>query len=200
MSKAIDVLMREHRVIERVTASLETFAEELGRGAPLERFRAAEFAEFFGRFADACHHGKEEDLLFRTMIERGFPRESGPIAVMLHEHTVGRRHVGVLRGVGAGAGPASAPEREAFSENALAFAPFLRAHIVKEDRILYPMALQVLPAPVLDRLAEQYDEFDRKAMGDGALEQLLGLAEKLTAAYPFDPAKLEVAFTGFGCH
>ncbi|MGD0266766.1 MAG: hemerythrin domain-containing protein, partial [Candidatus Methylomirabilota bacterium] len=37
-----------------------------------------------------CHHGKEENLLFKTMVDRGFPRQGGPIAVMLHEHETGR--------------------------------------------------------------------------------------------------------------
>ncbi|MBK9032944.1 MAG: tetratricopeptide repeat protein [Myxococcales bacterium] len=32
------------------------------------------------------HHGKEEDLLFEAMVEHGFSREQGPLAVMLHEH------------------------------------------------------------------------------------------------------------------
>ncbi len=36
-------------------------------------------------FADRCHHGKEENLLFKTMVDRGFPREAGAIAVMLLE-------------------------------------------------------------------------------------------------------------------
>ena len=46
--------------------------------------------EFFRVFADKCHHGKEEDLLFPEMEKAGVPKEMGPIGVMLAEHQQGR--------------------------------------------------------------------------------------------------------------
>jgi hemerythrin-like domain-containing protein len=82
VSKAIDVLMTEHRLIERVLGFLESFALEVKGGLPLERRLVSEYGEFFGRFADACHHGKEEEILFRVMAENGFSTDSGPLAVM----------------------------------------------------------------------------------------------------------------------
>jgi hemerythrin-like domain-containing protein len=42
--------------------------------------------EFFRSYADRTHHGKEEDLLFPAMIEKGFSREQGPIHCMLADH------------------------------------------------------------------------------------------------------------------
>ncbi len=93
MQKAIEVLMGEHRLIEQALGSLETYALEIVADAPPRRDVVGEYAAFFGGFADACHHGKEEDILFQRMVERGLPREVGPLAVMYHEHELGRAHV-----------------------------------------------------------------------------------------------------------
>lgn len=199
MFKAIEVLMTEHRLIENVLGSLGTLAGELRAGAALERFRAVEFGQFFSRFADAVHHGKEEDLLFESMVRHGFPRESGPLAVMLHEHTIGRRLVATIKQIGSASGPVSDAEKGLFVESAGAYPDMLLAHIQKEDQILYPMAMQVLPSAELDRLAEEYDRFEEKVVGRGAIDELHGLAAKLVAAYPFDPAAIGAASAGMGC-
>lgn len=196
MSKAIDVLMGEHRVIERVLAALEAHAGELSAGRRFERGPVRQFADFFGSYADACHHGKEEDLLFKRMADFGFPADDGPIAVMLYEHTLGRRHVGALRTIAEAAGTVTASEQAAFAEHARDYVPLLRNHILKEDNVLYPMALQVLPPAELDRLAAEYDEFQRKVVGEAAYEEMQRLAERLVAAHPFDPGVLKPSSLG----
>ena len=48
--------------------------------------------EFSKVFMDRCHHTKEEELLFPAMVAAGFPKDS-PLAVMLHEHELGRNHI-----------------------------------------------------------------------------------------------------------
>ena len=50
----------------------------------------ANLQEFFRLFADQCHHGKEEELLFPLLEQKGIPRTGGPIGVTLHEHEEGR--------------------------------------------------------------------------------------------------------------
>ena len=44
-------------------------------------------------FADKCHHGKEEDVLFPELEKAGIARQGGPIGVMLHEHVSGREFI-----------------------------------------------------------------------------------------------------------
>jgi hemerythrin-like domain-containing protein len=199
MHGSIEVLMNEHRLIEQVLGSLETLAVEMQGGLVPERVLLSDYASFCREFADAAHHGKEEDVLFARMIERGFPRESGPIAVMLHEHVVGRGHVSVLRQAGAGEGPLSAVETQLVLENATAFVPLLRAHIQKEDRILYPMALRLLAASELDAILTAFEAADARRRADGSLDRLHALADRLTASFPPDPARMAAAAGLVGC-
>jgi hemerythrin-like domain-containing protein len=184
MQEAIRILMNEHRVIEGVLGALESHATLVRGGLAVERPVVARFASFFRDFADAAHHGKEEDLLFRKMAEHGFPTESGPIAVMLHEHVVGRGHVARLRGVAAGAGPVGAPERELVLAASDEYVPLLLAHIQKEDNILYPMSERVIPAAEFERMAEAFERFAESLKGEHAPEHLLRLAESLRADFP----------------
>jgi hemerythrin-like domain-containing protein len=176
--------MQEHRLIEQVLDALENFAQVVRAGGAAERRSAAEFAEFFREFADKCHHGKEEDRLFVRMTERGFPADHGPIAVMLAEHVQGREHVGALAAIGSGSGPLSPAERATLALHALAFAPLLRAHIMKEDQVLYPMAVQALTAEDLDHLAGEFDAFESQVVGPGRHADLQALAQSLARAHP----------------
>jgi len=197
--KTIEVLMNEHRLIEQVLGSLETFGLEVEGGIAPERPLLADYGAFFRGFADACHHGKEEDILFQRMIERGFSRESGPVAVMLHEHTVGRACVSALREAGDGSGPLTAVETQLVLENASAFVPLLRAHIQKEDRILYPMALRLLTGPELDAMEAEFQAFEARMRADGSYDRFRGLADRLTEAFRPDPARMAAAAQSVGC-
>lgn len=199
MHKAVETLMTEHRLIEQVLGSMETFVDRMGRGEEVPRSAVLDYADFLRNFADKCHHGKEEDRLFVRMTEFGFPREYGPIAVMLAEHTESRAHVKALFEVAAESGPLTAEERLQVSKHALAYIPLLRAHIQKEDNILYPMALQSIPPAELDALGESFEEFERKEMGEGTHEKFHALAEALIAAYPPDPAKMAAGAACMSC-
>jgi hemerythrin-like domain-containing protein len=200
MSQTIDNLMREHRVIEQVLGALETFVEMLPLNADVGREEVAKFAGFFQNFADKCHHGKEEDGLFVKMGQYGFPREYGPVGVMLAEHNEGRSNVRALAEIGGKSGPLSAQEIQQVTRHSLHFISLLRGHIQKEDNILYPMALQAIPASELARLDAACVEFEREVMGLGEIERLHDLAVDLADAYPPDAAKMEAASACVGCH
>jgi len=189
VQKAISMLMEEHSRIEHVLGSLEGFASALAGGTASDRERVGRYAAFFRGFADVCHHAKEEDVLFQRLVERGFSRETGPVAVMLYEHEVGRAHVGALRQVAEVGGALSAAEARQVVDEASGFVPLLRAHILKEDRILYPMALRVLSGPELDEMAEAFLARDRARREDGTWDRLQATAEELLASFPPGPVR-----------
>lgn len=199
MIKAIQDLMNEHRLIQQVLGSLETFAGHLERGESADRKIAKDFSDFFQNFVDKCHHGKEEDQLFAKMMEHGFPREYGPLAVMNAEHREGRAQVRVLAEIGAGSGALTEQEREKWVRHARIFVSLLLAHIAKEDNVLYPMAMRALPAAVFDTLAQEFEKFEQEKMGEGQHAHFHALAESLIAAYPPDASKIESGGARLGC-
>jgi hemerythrin-like domain-containing protein len=202
MSITIETLMDEHRLIEQVLSSLATFAEGLEAGQNLPREAVARYGTFFKMFADKCHHGKEEERLFVQMNQCGFPREYGPIGVMLAEHDEGRRHVRALVEIGQQTGPLRLDEARQMVKHARAFIPLLLEHIRKEDNVLYPMALQSIPPATLAQLEESCRAYDSEVVGHDEIQRLKDLAQDLLAQYPPHPGVLESAHacSGCGCH
>jgi len=192
-------MMEEHELIVQVLASLQMLAETLNEGGPVSRPEVADFGRFFAEFADRCHHGKEEDRLFRAMVASGFPPESGPIGVMLSEHEAGRQEVRVLRAIGGGSGPLSSEETAAIIDCAAQFVPLLYGHIQKENNILYPMAQRALPPAELARLDQSCADFDRQVLGPEELSRLKDLAASLVRRFPADPAELAAHASCGGC-
>jgi hemerythrin-like domain-containing protein len=180
---AIETLMNEHRVIERVLDALVGFADELERKGTTEKDELLRFVTFIREFADAHHHGKEEDILFAAMVTNGFPREGGPIAVMLHEHDQGRAFVRTLRERAEATAAWSDDDRREIGAAAGGYADLLRHHIHKEDAILYPMAEQHLPPEAMQEVAEACERHEQDAARDGRQERLLDLADQLTRAH-----------------
>jgi hemerythrin-like domain-containing protein len=112
---------------------------------------------------------------------------------MYREHTEGRARVGVLRQAGQGEGAVEEAERQAVLTAATEFIPLLRQHILKEDRILYPMALRALTAPELDEMEAAFEEFERRLSREGTEDRLRGLADRLVSTFAPDEARMAAA-------
>jgi hemerythrin-like domain-containing protein len=182
---AIETLMNEHRQIEHVLDAMETFARELGESGGEDREELARFVTFLNELADSIHHGKEEAILFAAMAAHGFPTEAGPIAVMLSEHNRGR---GLIRTLDDHSGqPESwtAADRTEVAEASRAYSSLLRAHIQKEDRMLYPMAKAGMPAEAMDEVSRRCDEHDQSRSAE--IERLKALSNALVARHPASP-------------
>jgi hemerythrin-like domain-containing protein len=160
--------------------ALEQKLSQVENGAPTDRAYFEKAVEFIRTFADRCHHGKEENLLFKTMVDRGFPRDVGPIAVMLHEHEVGRAFV---RGMAEAAASAAADPAAArrIIENGRGYIQLLRAHIDKENSILFPMADNVLGPEDQAYLEKEFERFEAEETGAGVHEAMLTLLEEMKA-------------------
>jgi len=178
--QAIEILMNEHRTIERAIDALVAFGDATRRGGD-DRAELGRFVAFIREFADAHHHGKEEEILFKCMVEAGFPAREGPIGVMLMEHDVGRRHVKALADLALKPEPWTPEERRRVAEEATGYADLLRGHIHKEDAILYPMAEQRLPPELQERVDRECEAFERRSAADAV--RLQALVEQLSARH-----------------
>jgi len=197
----IEVLMAEHRLIERVLTAMEACAKRVEAGEAVEPAELGRFARFLRGYADALHHGKEEEILFEEMIAAGFPREAGPIAVMLTDHDHGRALVRAMLALSEKAAW-DAADRRTVVDSALGFSGMLRGHIHKEDRILYPMAEQHLPAPAMEGVAERFGaKLAETAQAERELEALgVELERRWSPGAPSEVAAGEHACSVCGGH
>lgn len=176
------VLREEHQLILRVLDVLQKIVENGERG-DWDLGAMTECVAFFRLFADACHHGKEEDLLFPGLQERGMSREEGPIAVMLFEHRQGRELVAQMAKAVEDAEHDGDEPFARFDTAARAYIQLLRGHIFKEDNVLFNMADFMFDKPGCQRLCDQYDVVCTHRFEGRSKEELEGLAGGLLDKY-----------------
>lgn len=128
-----------------------------GSGASADYDRLDKCIRFIRLFADACHHGKEEDMLFPALQDQGLPRDSGPIAVMLHEHRLGRRFASIMAESIDDARSGDADAWKRLERAGRDYVDLIRGHILKEDNVLFNMADQLVTGPACTMLCQAYD-------------------------------------------
>ena len=177
------VLKSEHRVIERVLRVLETLVvrSEQGQGFELEPLQQC--VEFFRLFADACHHAKEEDLLFPVLEERGIPREGGPIGVMLYEHSQARMFTREMNVALAAFESGDSGGEARFRDAARQYLTLLINHIYKEDNILFNMGDNVMTEADQTLLCGRFGEVGCRAFEGKHCEELAAIADELEARW-----------------
>lgn len=196
-----EILMAEHEVIEMVLSCVERLAGDAGRSGRLDTRSAGEAIEFLRTFADGCHHAKEERHLFERLAERGWPKDGGPIGMMLLDHDEGR---GLIRAMAdargrAESGQAAAPV--AFAQAARRYVELLRSHIQKENRVLFPMADRFLSDEDQEALLAAFEKTEHEDVGDGTHDRMLALARDLAGSLGLEPVVLpQVAACGCGHH
>lgn len=159
----IGPLMHEHRLIERMVAQIKA---RLGRdpdGSGLDAGFVAGAVDFFRNYADRCHHGKEEDILFRELARIGLePGLAAIMAELTEEHRRGRRLVGDieraqlarLRG-----DESIVPELVHLLKELTGFYP---VHIEKEDKRFFFPVMELFDGPAKQAMLEEFADFDRQ--------------------------------------
>lgn len=181
--KATDQLRDEHEGVKLMLAILGRAAARLESGQDVSHEDLAQMLEFITVFADKCHHGKEEDLLFPALEEAGIPREGGPIGVMLREHDMGRGYVQGMRDAVAqytSGDKAAAPR---IAEHAGHYIRHLTQHIEKENLVLFPMADACLSPETQERLVQDFERLEEEKIGAGRHEAFHQSLRRLKEIY-----------------
>lgn len=176
------MLREEHQLILKVLDVLQKVLEK-GDSADWDIESMEDCVAFFRLFADACHHGKEEDLLFPELEARGMSREQGPIAVMLFEHQQGRALVGQMADALPGARDGEAEPLARFETAARAYIQLLRGHIHKEDNVLFNMADFMVDQQGCQRLCNDYDVVCARRFEGQTKDELERIAGNLVQRY-----------------
>jgi hemerythrin-like domain-containing protein len=90
-------LMIEHRLIEKMIAVICKEIDRCESDGNINPEFIDTAVDFIHIYADKCHHGKEEDILFRDLDKKQLPDElKGIMSELIEEHQVGRKVVADL--------------------------------------------------------------------------------------------------------
>jgi len=172
-------LMAEHRVIERMLAILERELGSMTGEGRVDTGLIDTATDFIRTYADRCHHGKEEDILFRRLADKPLDDElAAAMADLIGDHVRGRDMTRRL--VEANdryrAGDSSAAGDVAACVRALI--EFYPVHIRKEDRHFFKPCLEYFDDAEKQQMLADFDEFDRALIH----ERYRGVVEELERA------------------
>ena len=181
-------LREEHRLILQVLGAFERVMVRLHaepeNPTPAVVEAIDDCLAFFRLFADACHHSQEEDVLFAELVDRGMPREVGPIAVMLAEHDQGRALVRAMIAAQEKATGGDADSWADLERAARDYVSLLRRHIMKEDGVLFEMADRMIAGPACHEICERYHTVCLDKLEGRTRLELQELAASLVERFP----------------
>ncbi len=159
------MLMKEHRLIERMIALARAELERLDEGGKLAPRFVDRLTDFMRTYADMTHHGKEEDILFRELGGRSLsPDHRRAMEELRGEHVTARRVVGSVSDANARYRSGQDSAADEVRRGLRRMVQLYPEHIRREDEDFFPAAMEYLEEGEDARLLEEFREFDREVM------------------------------------
>jgi hemerythrin-like domain-containing protein len=117
------------------------------------------------------------------MENHGMSKEGGPIAVMLHEHQLGRDHI---KSLSAALKLFKGGDKTAINSiisYSMSYVNLLRNHIEKENNILFIMADKILDETEQSKIFDAFEKLEVEQIGIGKHEEYHSLLKKLKSSY-----------------
>lgn len=159
----IGPLMIEHRLIERMIAVM---AEEVER-IKTEQVADPEFidtaVDFIRIYADQCHHGKEEKILFRDLQKKELrPDDKQVMEELIREHVQGRELTGKLVSAKNKYTAGDAAVLKTILDTMHRLVNFYPKHIEKEDKVFFKPAMRYFSEAERDAMLREEYAFDQQ--------------------------------------
>lgn len=162
ISSITEILKQEHRIIEKALILIDNSTKKIEQDLLLPKDVFLKLIDFIKNFADACHHAKEEDILFPHLVKKGLPKDEGPVGVMLIEHTQGRELIRKFQFYIDEVYAGKKEEYKNMEATASSYTELLRQHIFKEDNILFPLADKMFSKEEAKTLLKLFNEAEEK--------------------------------------
>jgi len=156
-------LMIEHRLIERMVDLLFAEEERINQHNVPDTDFLLVASDFLRTYADRCHHGKEEDILFEELQTKTLADEHARILNELKdEHTTARINVRRLVDVRQRFFEGEAEAAEEIQQVLAVLTALYPAHIEKEDNHFFLQVMDYFTKKDQMDMLHRFWEFDEK--------------------------------------
>lgn len=149
----IKELNNEHIKISQALDIFEIVTEKLEKDIYIPKTDLEEIISFLFVYTDKMHHSKEEDGLFAEMFKVGYSKEKGPVAMLLLEHYSGHHFIRNMSKALININKKASLND--FTANAREYISLLRAHIITEDRVIFPAAMTKFDLKTLNKISKE---------------------------------------------
>jgi hemerythrin-like domain-containing protein len=155
-------LMIEHRLIERMVKLMADEPLKMGKENDPAMGFLDEAVDFIRTYADRCHHGKEEDILFRDLGSKSLsPEHKKTMDDLVREHTWARKTVGRLVGAKERFRQGEKDGLREIQESVKELVEFYPAHIAKEDKHFFIPCMSYFTEKEKDEMLQEFLTFDK---------------------------------------
>lgn len=155
-------LMREHRLIERLIATLEQRLAAIEESRDLDPALIDAAVDFIRTYADRTHHGKEEEIFFVELAARELSAEDRRLMEeLVVDHAYARTVTARLAAANARYRAGEILALDGVAAHLHTLCEFYPRHIAKEDKTFFPAVRAYLSEDEERSLLERFREFDR---------------------------------------
>jgi hemerythrin-like domain-containing protein len=158
----IGPLMIEHRLIERIIKLWRKEQDIIVSSRKPNLCFIDSAIDFMRTYADRCHHGKEEDILFCALRQKPLPEQLKKILdELLEEHKIARKTVAALAAAKDKYAAGSLDALGSIVESITAITTLYPSHIQKEDKQFFIPVMDYFTGQEKDKMLEDFRLFDQ---------------------------------------
>jgi hemerythrin-like domain-containing protein len=171
-------LMIEHRRIERMIEVMRRHLAEVRDKQTVDHDLINQMVDFIRMYADRCHHGKEEDILFRDAEKKNLSHDHRRVLQeLIDEHQWARGVTKALVEANDRHRQGDAGALETIVDSLKKLTGFYPDHIEKEDRHFFLPLMDYFSQEEQDAMLAEENEFDQGLIHE-AYERMVAKNEK----------------------
>jgi hemerythrin-like domain-containing protein len=172
----IGPLMIEHRLIERLIASMKEEHRAIKEQGKVRICFVEGVIDFLQMYSDRCHHGKEETILFEELERKQLTPEHRAIVESLRgDHAVARNLVGAMSSAKDSYAHGNASALDVISECFEKLLDLYPKHIQKEDKHFFIPCMNYFDKEEQSNMLQKFWDFDKSLIHEkyrNAVQQL----------------------------
>lgn len=156
-------LMIEHRLIERMIKLLDLEFSNIKKTNEVNTSFIDNAIDFIKTYADRCHHGKEEDILFRDLKNKTLsPAHKRILDELIQEHIYARETTKILLDAKNKYLNDDKDNISIISTQLNKLVEFYPKHIAKEDKNFFIPCMEYFSRKEQDDMLNEFWDFDKK--------------------------------------
>jgi hemerythrin-like domain-containing protein len=169
--KPIGLLMREHRLIERVIKLIDKELSNTKKSNKINTDFIQTCVDFFRTYVDRTHHGKEENILFRDLEEKKISKDLKDIMNRLkQDHQYARKIVTDLANENNNHIEGKKNEIQEITTNLEKLLTLYPVHIETEDKEFFYPSMDYFTEEEQKKMLQEFNDFDKKMIHEKYLQ------------------------------
>ena len=156
-------LMIEHRLIERMIRLIQEKLNQIKTANTVDPLFIDTVVDFIKVYADRTHHGKEEDILFKELLDKQMSHQDRRIMdELVEEHVLSRKTTKELVEANFKYRSGDTAALSVIVSKLGKLIEFYPRHIEKEDKVFFPAYMKYLSDEQDRSMLKAFYEFDRE--------------------------------------